>query len=291
MIESFESFETTDKRFELNDIQKQLIDEKVNQIGGEDLLINGDLEPNRSQVIEIYDAMVTRFRPDIKTAVNLSPMKTYNSTWDTFVSSYLESPYLEAFSDKEQIEVISDYMTSIEDIRFEKWKDLTEEQRLEVLNNMEQMIAKLEHRPAVPIFFEKLTSEFGYQQHNPMDTSLDKIAINTDIIVASGQNPELLEEVLDTLIHEGRHRYQHYNVEERLVHESKAEVDSWRENFEDLGYADGSPVLIHLIGRYSYTNDYLEYVGERLYYYQPTEIDARNFASDVMSDYHKKMEA
>ena len=291
MLEHIESFENPNDRFDLEYVQQQLIDDRINQLGGEDILLNGDIESNRELIIETYDSFIKKFRPDLKMPTNLSPMKSYSNIWDTFVRSYLESPYLEAFSDKKQVEMISEYMTSIEDIHFEKWKDLSMEEKLETLNNMEQTIAKIEHRPAVPIFFEKMEGMFGYQEHNPLDVSKDKIAINSYVIEASEFNPGLLDEVLDTLIHEGRHRYQHYNVEERLVHESVAEVNSWRENFEERGYADGSPISVHLIGPYSYTNDYLGMVGERLYYYQPSEIDARNFASDVMSDYHKKMEA
>lgn len=285
-LENIENPENLDSHFELDDSQKQFVDENLNSVGGEDLLLKGDIDTNRDLVISTYDRAIALMRPDLKTAANLSPMKSYNSSWDRFIENYLESPYLESFSDKEQIELISDYMTNIEDIRFENWKDLTLEQRVNVLNEMEQHIAAIEHRPASVISAETLDDPncFGYQLG-------EDIVINTSYLEISVNNPEMLDKMLETLIHEGRHRYQHYNVEDRLVHESPAEVESWRENFEILGYADGTPVTIHIAGPLEYTNDYLAEVGARLYYYQPVEIDARNFAGDVMIEYRKKMEA
>lgn len=44
-------------------------------------------------------------------------------------------------------------------------------------------------------------------------------------------HPYYHRQTIDTVVHEGRHAYQHYNVEVRTVHESDAEVASWRENF------------------------------------------------------------
>lgn len=285
-LENIENPENLDSHFELDDSQKQFVDENLNNVGGEDLLLKGDIDANRDLVISTYDRAIALMRPDLKTSANLSPMKSYNSSWDRFIENHLESPYLESFSDKEQIELISNYMTNIEDIRFENWKDLTLEQRVNVLNEMEQHIAAIEHRPAATISSEKLEDNtFGYQSN-------DSIVINSTYLEQSSTNPQALDKMLETLIHEGRHRYQQYNVEERLVHESPAQVETWRENFEELGYKDGSPIPIIEIGPIGlFTNERLSDLGFRLYYYQPVEVDARNFASDVMSGYHKKMEA
>lgn len=292
-FENLENPETLDSHFELDDSQQQMVDMEINQVGGEDLLLSGDIEANRDLVISTYDKTIANLRPDLKTAVNLSPMKSYSPSWDKFIGSYLETPYLESFSDREQVELISDYMTNIEDIRFENWKDLTLDQRVNVLNEMERHIAAIEHRPALPLYAENMEDGmFGYQRHDPNNVIDDKIAINTTILEASGSHPEILDEVLDTLIHEGRHRYQHYNVEERLVHESPAEVEQWRENFNKMGYKDGTPIPIVEIGPIGlFTNSRLSELGFRLYYYQPVETDARRFASDVMSEYRNKINA
>ena len=241
----------------------------------------GDIT-SRDMVISTYDKAIEMLRPDLKTAANLSPMKSYDSVWDDFISQ-LESPYIEALSDREQVEAISDYMSKITDIRFDNWKDLSLDGKVSVLNEMESQIATIEHRPAATITTEKLAdNEFGYQLN-------DKIVINSTYLEQSSMSPEALDKMLETLIHEGRHRYQQYNVEDRLVHESPAQVETWRENFGDLGYKDGSPIPIIEIGPIGLlTNERLSELGFRLYWYQPVEIDARNFASDVMSEYHKK---
>lgn len=282
-LENIENPENLDSHFELDDSQQQLVDLELNNAGGEELLADAE---SQDVVVEIYDKVIRQIRPDLKTAVNLSPMKSYSPTWNDYIDNYLESPYLEAFSDREQVEYISDYMSNIEDIRFENWKDLSLEQKVDVLNEMEHHIAAIEHRPAATISSEKLEDNtFGYQSN-------DSIVINSTYLEQSSTNPQALDKMLETLIHEGRHRYQQYNVEERLVHESPAQVETWRENFEELGYKDGSPIPIIEIGPIGlFTNERLSDLGFRLYYYQPVEVDARNFASDVMSGYHKKMEA
>lgn len=282
-LENIENPENLDSHFELDDSQQQLVDLELNNAGGEELLADAE---SQDVVVEIYDKVIRQIRPDLKTAVNLSPMKSYSPTWNDYIDNYLESPYLEAFSDREQVEYISDYMSNIEDIRFENWKDLSLEQKVNVLNEMEHHIAAIEHRPAATISSEKLEDNtFGYQSN-------DSIVINSTYLEQSSTNPQALDKMLETLIHEGRHRYQQYNVEERLVHESPAQVETWRENFEELGYKDGSPIPIIEIGPIGlFTNERLSDLGFRLYYYQPVEVDARNFASDVMSGYHKKMEA
>lgn len=277
------SFEVKEN-FELDINQQQLIDQEVNLLGGEDVLLHG--EEYKEQIVETYDKKVRQFRPDLKTATHLSSMKSYSTSWGTFVYNYLEPPYLEAISDREQIESIADYMVSIEEIRFDNWKDLSLEQQVDILNKMEQCIANIEHRPAAIISTKDLDARtYGYQLG-------DSIMINSKYLNASASSPEMLEQMLDTLIHEGRHRYQEYNVNERLVHESLSEVNSWRENIEELGYANGSPVHMIQFGPVGlFTNDRLRQVGERLYYYQPIEVDARDFAGDVMNSYHQKTES
>lgn len=282
-FEQYENLERSDTPFELDEFQQQTVDMELNQVGGEELL-NG-IE-NRDAVIETYDRTIKQIRPDLKTAANLSPMRSYSSTWDNFIGNYLESPYLEAFSDREQVELISDYMSNVEDIRFENWQGFSLEERVDVLNKLEQRIAQIEHRPAATISSEKLDDRtFGYQSN-------DSIVINSTYLEMSASNPQALDKMLETLIHEGRHRYQQYNVEERLVHESPAQVETWRENFEEMGYKSGDPIPIIEIGPIGlFTNERLTELGYRLYYYQPVEVDARNFASDVMMGYRNKINA
>jgi hypothetical protein len=97
---------------------------------------------------------------------------------------------------------------------------------------------------------------------------------------------DLHREVIDTIIHEGRHAYQHYNTDVKTIHESMSEVMTWYENFyspEYQYYHSGTQKVI-----IPYNDGTMHDVDFRLYYYQPVEIDARNFAADVMKRLESK---
>lgn len=178
---------------------------------------------------------------------------------------------LEVLHDSEVTEQIAEYLSGVEDLKYENWQKLSIEQRQELLNKIETQIAAFEHRPPLPIKVEKMDKHtFGYQS-----SFYHKIALNS-LYVGSNEKKDYLE-VVDTILHEGRHAYQHYNVDKKLIHDSASVVNTWRENFYDpkYQYYQASTCIIPVKGR-------LQDVGYRLYYYQPVEIDARNFASDVM---------
>jgi hypothetical protein len=182
------------------------------------------------------------------------------------ILSELKPELLEAPHDHIQTERISDYIFKQESLDYENWKELPSNKRMEVLSSLEKQIANIEHRPECPIFAENL-EEGRYGYFSPEE---HKIVINKEYIDSS--NKADYYEVLDTLIHEGRHAYQDYNMHEREVHPRQSEVDSWQEN-EDFGYA-------------SY-----EEMGLRAYRLQPLETDARQFAQDVVDKIKKEWEA
>ena len=71
---------------------------------------------------------------------------------------------LEVLYDSEVTEQIAEYLSSLEELRFENWTKLSLEQRKELLNRIERQIAAIEHRPPLPIDVEKMkASTFGYQ--------------------------------------------------------------------------------------------------------------------------------
>lgn len=186
----------------------------------------------------------------------------------------------EIVTDLEMLEGIADYLETVEEIKFENWSKLSLEQKTEVLNKIEQHVAAIEHRPALKVEIEQMKPRtLGYQ-----NDAEHKIALNT--MYVSSNNPGAHREVLDTIIHEGRHAYQHYNVEVKNIHESGAEVATWRENFYEPKYryyqSTGQKIII------PYNDGSRHDVDFRLYYYQPVEIDARNFAKDVMSRLEEK---
>lgn len=184
------------------------------------------------------------------------------------------SEHLEFLTDLEMTESIADYLESVEELKFDKWVTLSLEQKAKLLNEIEQNIASIEHRPALRVELEEMEPRsFGYQDENN-----HKIVLNSRMV---GLNSvPMHREVIDTIVHEGRHAYQHYNVDVKCIHESAAEVSTWRENFYDPEYkyyqSTGQKIMIR------YNDGSVHNIDFRLYYQQPVETDARNFAKDVM---------
>lgn len=238
-------------------------------------------------MVETIDSTVRLFHPKLGHNINFTSLKGRSGVLDGMLKN-IESRYFEAPPDQVQIERIATYMSACENLKFENWSKLSADQMVEVLNELDRQIAIIEHRnPQIVkhgIFDEP--DIFGVHVGN-------EIIINSELLAKSALNPEILAKTLETFIHEGRHAYQCYNVFERRVHQSNATIDAWAENMQPyspsnrLGYYSGAPVKIPLIGPISFTNEQLTDLGGRLYYYQPTEIDARIFASDVMEKYSR----
>jgi hypothetical protein len=187
------------------------------------------------------------------------------------LESFVGFEPFECLNDAVVTEQIAEYLSGLESLKYENWKNLTLEQRCDLLNTIEYRIAKIEHRPPVPIKVEKMAPQtFGYQ-----DSYNKIIALNSKYVMSDSK--ESYKDVIDTIIHEGRHAYQHYNVDKKCIHDSLSVVNTWRENFYDPKYKYYSGSSVVVIGP-----NQIGDVGYRLYYYQPVEIDARNFASDVM---------
>ena len=186
----------------------------------------------------------------------------------------------EIVTDLEMTEGIADYLESVDELKYENWSKLSLSERAELLNRIEQNVAAIEHRPALRVELQQLMPRsLGYQC-----AAENKIVLNS--LYVGANNREQHREVIDTIIHEGRHAYQHYNVDVKMIHESGSEVETWRENFynpEYKYYHSGSQkVLI------PYHDGTIHDVDYRLYYYQPVEIDARNFAHDVLAKLEEK---
>jgi len=172
--------------------------------------------------------------------------------------------YLEAPSDSVQIEQISDSMKHVEELRFDNWKESTLETKKGVLQDIEMQIAEIEHRPPCELVYEEMgDGEFGYYDKERGVIALNETYINSDSFTD-------YKETLDTLIHEGRHAYQEYNLNEREVHPRSGEVDNWRINENETGYLN--PQLY----------------GFELYRVQPLEADATAFANDIVRRFLKE---
>lgn len=187
---------------------------------------------------------------------------------------------LEIVTDLEMKRDIVEYLSEVEELKYDNWCDLSSNERVAVLNKIEESIAKFEHRPALKVEIEELEQKhLGYQ-----DAANAKIVLNSEYVNSNEFN--VYKEVIDTIIHEGRHAYQHYNVDVRSIHESESEVKEWEKNFYDSEWQyysyKGEKIFI------PYADGQLHDVGFRLYANQPVEIDARKFASDVILGLEEK---
>lgn len=170
----------------------------------------------------------------------------------------IDKTLLEAPNDIEQAREASEMLRNIEGADFKTWQSLSIEERADVLQEIESNIAEIAHRPDASVELRSLgrDASYGYYDNN------GHIVINQDFIDASYEN---YRECLDTIVHEGRHAYQDYNLNVRQVHPSAGDITNWRINEFNLSY-----------------QDYKTYGMER-YWMQPLEADARKFAEDVVT--------
>lgn len=244
-----------------------MILENFNQLEVLESMIDSEIED-----FSINSLLMAKTENSVESLPELSEITTESR--ENVESLTRRTETIEMLTDHEMTENIASYLKGVENLRLENWTQLSIEKRTELLNQIEQRIAAYEHRPPLKVEIKDMPPRrMGYQ-----DSYNHKIVLNSKIV--GSNNPNMHREVIDTIIHEGRHAYQHYNVDVRCIHESPSEVAQWRENFysEKFGYYthQGKQILIE------YGHGRKMDVDYRLYYHQPVEIDARNFASDVM---------
>ncbi len=278
MIESLEGISATNKSlegvnspFELSDSQLQYLKElnvSSEQWEGMDI----------GQKNQCLSSLNDRFEE-----LGISDNSVIESTLQNNFSPELVEAYnrLEmAPNDMEQIEQVSDTLSEMSEFQIENWERMDLNERIEALNTLESRIAEIEHRPACPVYSEYMGSvqiQGGhvYGRLGGFNPETKDITLNSEMLASN--DPAALRETLDTIVHEGRHAYQDYNVNECEVHPRHAEIISWSETMEGgkWGYCGGSSTLL----------------GQRLYEQQSIEIDARNFAADVLDKYDEKFYA
>jgi len=191
----------------------------------------------------------------------------------------IDSIYLEAPSDLEQVEQAAESIRDIEGASFNEWQGLSKEEKVEVLQEIENKVAEIAHRPPCEVRAESL-GEGYFGGYHPATNS---IVLNSDYLEGQDVYEEYncYTESMDTILHEGRHAYQQYNMNGREVHPSQGDIANWRDNIEEWGYQNGeSPLQIEGLDAASTAK--LNDLGAKLYEMQPMETDARKFAKDVL---------
>ena len=165
-------------------------------------------------------------------------------------------------TDAEKVRLVSEVISQIPEFQYDVWKDLSPEKRLSSLSILEQRVAALTLRPSCEVVMEEMDGKNGYQIGN-------KIALNKDLLESN--NYGSMKQVIRTTLHEGRHAYQDYNLDTRIVEPNHELVNSWRVNLKDMGYENGKCGIFDF-----------EKMGLKRYYTQPVEVDARVFAESVV---------
>ena len=163
-----------------------------------------------------------------------------------------------------QVERASNLMLEINGCHYDVWKKNSTAERLNTLKKIEKGISEIAHRPECEIKLKSLGSgHYGY--YDPVKKT---ITINSNYLK---DDFESYKSCLDTIIHEGRHAYQDYNLTCKEVHSSPGDITNWRLNENKYGYQSA------------------ERFGFKLYWMQPVEADARKFAEDVIKKFESKV--
>lgn len=234
----------------LSEIQKDYLDEAI-AIQDYDLIIN--------RIDELCDRVPPK-------AIDANPVISEKLDG---LKEGIDNKYLEAPNDFEQVQLISKKMTEIVGTRFEEWQNLSPQERLNAMQTLENSVAEIAHRPSCEVRTKSMgTGRMGY--YDPKDNT---ITINTDYL---NSDYECYRETLDTVIHEGRHAYQYYNVDQRQVHPSDGDCTNWSENLHEDKWG---------LFPENYGYQSIEEVGFPRYWMQPVETDARAFALDVLNKF------
>ena len=146
-----------------------------------------------------------------------------------------------------------EHMQDFDKLNIEGWNKLEGiEDKKTVLQRLENTNAEILKRSPVPLRLDVIEDgASGYY-----DNDKREIVLNIDKIKECNTIAEL-QEVRDTVLHEGYHAYQHYAMEHPEVHPNRNEVEIWRENDKD------------------YISCRDDFIG---YWTQPIEVSARAYA-------------
>lgn len=151
----------------------------------------------------------------------------------------------------------------------ENWIELDDNAKVEVLQSIENQLAKECGRMPCEVKGEWLyTSEDGITLgfYNPKDNT---IHINASQFDSESMYGKTAKQLIITTAHEGRHSYQNQVVRGFIEHDNPEEVKAWSENLAP--------------GNYITFRD-----NPRGYYNQPVEVDARNFGESYYKSLTEK---
>lgn len=164
---------------------------------------------------------------------------------------------------------MENYSAALQSLNDEKWQRLSVPEKLSLLQEIENETAVREGRNPCLVTGEFIPSDDTGVTLGYYNRGTRKITINTEQLEPQSQYGNDYRVHLDTILHEGRHAYQHQAVLSEIEHEPPEQVSEWRDNM-----APGH---------------YITYErNPRGYYAQPIERDARAFAAERIPEIEKE---
>lgn len=152
------------------------------------------------------------------------------------------------------------------------WESLSFASRLEVLQAVENHAAVRVGRTPRQVEGRWLHDGPDGVVLGEYDPADNRIHINNSQLMPNARYGKQSDDLLDTVLHEGRHAYQHQVVRGEVHHPDAEEVKAWAENMKSGNYVQFSQ-------------------NPRAYWQQPIEADARAYASERLEELKREREA
>jgi uncharacterized protein YukE len=222
---------------------------------------------NRVMAEDYWQTLETRFAPSFETIVDIAQRllrtaEAYEEAARAFGeegssasgSDTITVPTTFEGQTNQQVQAASATLGEIEEIDPAIWQSLSPNERLEVLQDIEDRMAAIQGRTPSTVIAEPMTANtYGY--YNEGIIAINNSNLSSDMPV---------NEFLDTILHESRHAYQDYAIHNPEVVVDPEVVESWEENWNNYMSAD--------------------IYGYEAYYNQPIEVDARNYAEAILNN-------
>ncbi|MDD2521351.1 MAG: hypothetical protein PHW11_00815 [Anaerolineaceae bacterium] len=152
---------------------------------------------------------------------------------------------------------VAENLSQIQELQPQVWESLGIDERFTALQQAENTLANLQGRPALQVESQEMApNEYGFFDGERLVVNTNHIAVDMPV-----------DENLDTVIHEGRHAYQQFAVENPGTVPEAVRV-AWEQNMENY-----KPQSVY---------------GMEIYQSQPIENDAFNFAGTIRNGVYGK---
>lgn len=158
---------------------------------------------------------------------------------------------------------MSSYNDALQSLSAEEWSKLSVQEKLDTLQAVENEVAVREGRSPCKVQGQYIQSDSRGTTLGYYSRADRTITINTEQLDSNSKYGNDYKVHLDTVLHEGRHAYQHQAVRGEIKHENTEELAAWTDNMQPGHYVTFEK-------------------NPRGYFAQPIEQDARSYAKSAM---------